>query len=58
MTFIAYAVLFGFAVAMTVRGILKRTDVSAFFVLAAYSLITLLMQMWWFEMGNRFGGAS
>jgi hypothetical protein len=54
MMFIGYAVLFGFAVVMTVRGILKRRDISASFVLAVYVLITMFIQLHWNQIGNPF----
>jgi hypothetical protein len=52
-----YSVLFGFAVVMMLRSLVKGDwdAVDAYFILAAFSFITLCDLLYWGDMGTRFG---
>jgi len=56
--FIFNSILFAVALVLLLRSIVrwKRNDVGAFFVLAAYSLLSVFTQLGWSDIGNRFGG--
>lgn len=56
--FYFYSVLLGFGMVMTLRSLVKRDwdAVDAYFILACYSFISVCSQLWWSDIGNRFGG--
>lgn len=54
MTFAVYSLLFAFSLVMTLRSLWKRADVSAYFILAVYALISMFLQLHWNQIGNPF----
>lgn len=58
--FAVYSVLFGYAVVMLARSLVRWNvnDAAVYFILAAFSFIGICGQLWWSDITNRFGGAS